>query len=86
MTVNDHRTADTGSDGEHDYVFGPRAGTEAIFGPSCSVRVIIDKDGDIDLFYPSYRKSQLNAPRGGYFWWENTRKGFKINKNFYLKY
>ena len=46
----------------------------------------LDKDGDIDLFYPSYRKSQLNAPRGGYFWWENTRKGFKINKNFYLKY
>lgn len=46
----------------------------------------IDKDGDVDLFYPTYRKSQLNAPRGGYFWWENTKSGFKINKNFYLKY
>ncbi len=46
----------------------------------------IDKDGDVDLFYPTYRKGLLNAPRGGYFWWENTKKGFKINKNFYLKY
>jgi len=46
----------------------------------------IDNDGDTDLFYPSYRKSQLNAPRGGYFWWENTGKGFKINKKFVLKY
>ena len=46
----------------------------------------IDKDGDLDLFYPTYRKSQLNAPRGGYFWWENTKSGFKINKKFYLKY
>ncbi len=46
----------------------------------------IEKDGEVDLFYPTYRKSQLNAPRGGYFWWENTKKGFKINKNFYLKY
>ena len=46
----------------------------------------IDKDGDVDLFYPTYRKSQLNAPHGGYFWWENTKAGFKINKNFYLKY
>ena len=46
----------------------------------------IDKDGDMDLFYPTYRKSQLNAPRGVYFWWENTKSGFKINKKFYLKY
>lgn len=46
----------------------------------------IDNDGDTDLFYPTYRKSQLNAPRGGYFWWENTGKGFKINKKFTLKY
>lgn len=46
----------------------------------------LDKDGDLDLFYPTYRKSQLNAPGGVYFWWENTKKGFKINKNFYLKY
>jgi hypothetical protein len=46
----------------------------------------IDKDGDVDLFYPTYRKSQLNANHGGYFWWENTKTGFKINKNFYLKY
>jgi hypothetical protein len=46
----------------------------------------IDKDGDLDLFYPTYRKSQLNRPGGGYFWWENTKTGFKINKSFYLKY
>jgi hypothetical protein len=46
----------------------------------------VDKDGDVDLFYPTYRQSQLNAPRGKYFWWENTKAGFKINKNFYLKY
>jgi len=46
----------------------------------------IDKDGDMDLYYPTYRKSQLNANHGRYFWWENTKTGFKINKNFYLKY
>jgi hypothetical protein len=46
----------------------------------------VDKDGDMDLFYPTYRKSQLDRPRGGYFWWENTKTGFKINKDFYLKY
>ncbi len=46
----------------------------------------VDKDGDVDLFYPTYRKSQLNGVNGAYFWWENTKKGFKINKNFYLKY
>jgi len=46
----------------------------------------IDKDGDLDLFYPTYRKSQLGRPGGSYFWWENTKTGFKINKNFYLKY
>ncbi len=46
----------------------------------------VDKDGDMDLFYPTYRKSQLNGVNGAYFWWENTKKGFKINKNFYLKY
>ncbi|MHA8106346.1 InlB B-repeat-containing protein [Aquirufa sp. 5-AUSEE-100C1] len=46
----------------------------------------VDKDGDVDLFYPTYRKSQLNGVNGAYFWWENTKKGFKINKDFYLKY
>ncbi|RVU23623.1 VCBS repeat-containing protein [Sandaracinomonas limnophila] len=46
----------------------------------------VDKDGDMDLYYPTYRKSQLNANHGKYFWWENTKNGFKINKNFYLKY
>lgn len=46
----------------------------------------IDQDGDADLYIPSYRKSQLNAPRGKYFWWENTGKGFKINKKFRLGY
>jgi hypothetical protein len=46
----------------------------------------VDKDGDMDLFYPTYRKSQLNGVNGAYFWWENTKKGFKINKDFYLKY
>lgn len=46
----------------------------------------VDKDGDVDLFYPTYRKSQLGRQNGDYFWWENTKAGFKINKNFYLKY
>ncbi len=46
----------------------------------------IDKDGDLDLFYPTYNKSKLNEPKNGYFWWENTKKGFKINKTFNLKY
>jgi uncharacterized repeat protein (TIGR02543 family) len=46
----------------------------------------LDGDGDEDLFYPTYRKSQLNAPNGSYFWWENTRNGFKINKKFKLIY
>ena len=46
----------------------------------------IDKDGDTDLFYPTYRKNDLNSNRGSYFWWENTKTGFKINKSFYLKY
>jgi hypothetical protein len=46
----------------------------------------IDNDGDLDLFYPTYKKSNLNGPKGAVFWWENTKKGFKINKNFRLKY
>ena len=46
----------------------------------------IDKDGDMDLFYPTYNKSKLNQPKNGYFWWENTKKSFKINKLFNLKY
>jgi len=46
----------------------------------------IDNDGDTDLFYPTYRKGQLNAPRGAYFWWENIGKRFKVNKKFILKY
>ncbi len=46
----------------------------------------LDGDGDEDLFYPTYRKSQLNAPNGNYFWWENTGNGFKINKKFKLIY
>jgi hypothetical protein len=46
----------------------------------------IDNDGDLDLFYPTYKKSNMNGPKGGVFWWENTKKGFKINKNFRLKY
>ena len=46
----------------------------------------IDKDGDLDLFYPTYRKSTLSNPKGAVFWWENTKKGFKINKKFRLKY
>jgi len=46
----------------------------------------LDGDGDEDLFYPTYRKTQLNAPNGGYFWWENTGNGFKINKKFKLIY
>jgi hypothetical protein len=46
----------------------------------------IDKDGDLDLFYPTYRKTTLSNPKGSPFWWENTKKGFKINKKFRLKY
>jgi hypothetical protein len=46
----------------------------------------IDNDGDLDLFYPTYKKSNLNGQKGGVFWWENTKKGFKINKNFKLRY
>lgn len=46
----------------------------------------IDNDGDIDLYYPTYFKSQLNLPKWQYFWWENTKTGFRINKNFRLKY
>jgi hypothetical protein len=46
----------------------------------------IDRDGDMDLFYPTYRKSTLSNPKGAVFWWENTKKGFKINKKFRLKY
>jgi hypothetical protein len=46
----------------------------------------IDRDGDLDLFYPTYNKSKLGQPKNSYFWWENTKKGFKINKNFNLKY
>lgn len=46
----------------------------------------IDGDGDLDLFYPTYNKSKLTQPKNSYFWWENTKKGFKINKVFNLKY
>jgi hypothetical protein len=46
----------------------------------------IDKDGDMDLFYPTYSKSKLGTPKWSYFWWENTKAGFKINKKFRLKY
>ena len=42
----------------------------------------IDKDGDMDLFYPTYSKSKLKSPRWEYFWWENTKTGFKINKKY----
>jgi hypothetical protein len=46
----------------------------------------IDRDGDIDLYYPTYSKSRLNTPKWSYFWWENTKQGFKINKKFRFKY
>ena len=46
----------------------------------------IDRDGDIDLYYPTYSKSRLGTPKWTYFWWENTKTGFKINKKFRLKY
>lgn len=46
----------------------------------------LDNDGDIDLYYPTYFKNQLNLPKWQYFWWENTKQGFKINKKFRLKY
>jgi hypothetical protein len=46
----------------------------------------LDKDGDVDLFYPTYSKSRLNSPKWEYFWWENTGNGFKINKKFKLIY
>ena len=46
----------------------------------------IDRDGDMDLFYPTYSKSKLGTPKWSYFWWENTKTGFKINKKFRFKY
>lgn len=46
----------------------------------------IDHDGDIDLYYPTYSKSRLGTPKWSYFWWENTKQGFKINKKFRFKY
>jgi hypothetical protein len=46
----------------------------------------IDRDGDLDLYYPTYSKSRLGTPKWTYFWWENTKTGFKINKKFRLKY
>jgi hypothetical protein len=46
----------------------------------------IDRDGDLDLYYPTYSKSRLNSPKWSYFWWENTKQGFKINKKFRFKY
>ena len=46
----------------------------------------IDRDGDIDLYYPTYSKSRLGTPKWTYFWWENTKTGFKINKKFRFKY
>ena len=46
----------------------------------------IDRDGDIDLYYPTYSKSRLEADKWRYFWWENTGNGFKINKKFKLVY
>jgi hypothetical protein len=46
----------------------------------------IDRDGDIDLYYPTYSKSRLGSPKWTYFWWENTKQGFKINKKYRLKY
>jgi hypothetical protein len=46
----------------------------------------MDNDGDIDLYYPTYFKNQLNLPKWQYFWWENTKLGFKINKKFRLIY
>jgi hypothetical protein len=46
----------------------------------------IDKDGDMDLFYPTYSKSKLKSPKSEYFWWENTKTGFKINRKFNLNF
>lgn len=46
----------------------------------------IDRDGDLDLYYPTYSKSRLNTPKWSYFWWENTKQGFKINKKYRFKY
>jgi hypothetical protein len=43
----------------------------------------LDGDGDEDLFYPTYVRNNLGMD---YFWWENTGKGFKINKNYKLIY
>lgn len=50
----------------------------------------IDNDGDLDMFYPTYRRSQIMTPtpgpRSAYFWWENTGSKFKINKQFNLNF
>lgn len=46
----------------------------------------IDKDGLVDLYYPTYVKGNLQGPKGAIFWWKNTKNGFKIMKTFRLKY
>lgn len=46
----------------------------------------INKDGKMDLFYPTYSKRNLAMPKWQPFWWQNTGSGFKINKDFVLKY
>jgi hypothetical protein len=47
VTGND-RTADAGSDREHDHVADEPARAEAELGPACSVRVIVDDDRGTD--------------------------------------
>jgi hypothetical protein len=46
----------------------------------------IDKDGLVDLYYPTYVKGNLQGSKGAVFWWKNTKNGFKIIKTFRLKY
>ena len=59
---------------------------KSLFGELQAWTYDIDRDGDLDIFYPTYKKNNLTGPKGAAFWWENTNKGFKINKNFKLKY
>ena len=47
----------------------------------------IDGDGRKDLYYGTYRKSQLNSSSGWRpFWWRNTGSGFRIQTTFRLQY
>ena len=39
------RAADAGADREHDHVATAAAGAEAVLGPACGVRIVLDVTG-----------------------------------------